>query len=121
MASMTSSGGPISEVRDGMRVVDSAGQDVGSVEEVRMSDPGSTTPAGQGTGDSGGLLSGIARAFGGGSGLTEQAQERLARLGYVRVDASGLFSGDRYVAADEIVDVSGDVVHLSVPADRLLG
>jgi len=63
---------------------------------------------------------GIARlAFGADSGVSRQAQERLARLGYLRVDASGLFAGHRYVEADQIASVSEDRVHLSVPADQL--
>jgi len=121
MVDMTSSGGPIAEVREGMQVVDVDGEEVGSVEEIRMSDPGAVTAQGQGTGGTEGLLGHLATAFGGSSGLPEQEQERLARLGYVRVDATGAFSGDRYVASDQIAEVVADTVHLSVRSDSLLG
>lgn len=118
---MTSDDGPIGEVREGMRVVDVDGEELGSVEEVRMSDPDVVTSQGQGdVGAGGGLLAHLATAFGGGSGLSEQAQERLTRLGYVRVAATGAFSGDRYVAADEIVTVAADTVHLNVSDEKVL-
>lgn len=120
MVDMTSSGGPIAAVREDMRVVDSTGKELGKVTDVRMSDPGAVTTEGQGTG-SGGVLQDLAALFGGGSDLSEHQQERLVRLGYVRVDAKGIFSGDRYVASDEIAEVSGDTVTLSVPGDRLVG
>ncbi len=121
MVDMTSSGGLIAAVREGMRVVDVNGEELGTVEEIRMSDPSAVTAEGQGTGGTGGLLGYLATAFAGGNGLPRQAQERLARLGYVRVDAAGIFSGDRYVAGDEIATVVGDTVHLNLPGDRLLG
>lgn len=120
MVDMTSSGGPIAEVREGMGVRDVDGESIGSVVEVRLGDPGAATGAGQGGGSTG-LLGAIAEAFGGGGDVPEQAQERLVRLGYVRIDASGMFSGSKYVAGDEIAAVDGDTVRLSVPGDRLVG
>ena len=112
--------GPISAVREGMRVVDSSGEDVGTVAEVRMSDPGSVTSQGQAT-DADGLLSSIADAIAGGDSLPEHESERLTRLGYVRIDVRGLFAGDRYAAGDEIAGVTGESVQLSVERDRLVG
>lgn len=114
--------GPIAQVREGMRVVDSTGEVVGSVRGVRMGDPGAVTAAGQGTGDTdgtGGIVGAAIHAIAGDE-LPDGARERLERVGYVRVDARGLFSGDRYVAADEIADVT-DEVRLTVPKDTLLG
>lgn len=120
MTDMASSG-PISEVREGMAVLDASGDEVGTVAEVRLGDPGATTSAGQGTGRDDTFVGAIAETFAGSTHLSEQAQERLARLGYLRIDAKGLFAGDRYAAADEVAHVAGDTVHLSLPADRLLG
>ena len=120
MVDTTSSGGPIAAVREGMQVVDVNGETVGTVSDVRMSDPGAVTAEGQGSGSTG-FLGAIADAFGAGGNVPDQAKERLARLGYLRVDAAGVFSGDRYVASDEIAEVSGDTVQLSVPGDRLVG
>lgn len=121
MVDMTSSGGPITTVREGMTVVDSDGETVGSVVDVRMSDTGVTTAEGQGAPGGHGVLGAIADAFGAGPDLPEPARERLVREGYLRVDAAGVFSGDRYVGADEIARVTGDTVHLTVRGHHLLG
>lgn len=124
MTELTSGDGSIAEVREGMRVVDVDGKALGRVQEIRMPDPGAVTARGQGTAGDDGLLvhlAHVAVAFGGGSVPRGQAQERLARLGYVRVDACGVSSGDRYVAGDEIVSVTAETVHLNVPIDMVLG
>lgn len=59
--------------------------------------------------------------MGGGDGLPQTERERLLRLGYLRIDAAGIFAGDRYAAADEVAGVDGDVVRLGVGKDRLVG
>jgi hypothetical protein len=118
MTEFTGPEGPIREVDTGMTVVDADGNEVGTVDDVRMADPGTDTAAGQATQEPGDTWSWLADAFAD-SGLSQQARERLARLGYVRVDASGFFSGHRYVESDQIASVSGDRVHLSVAADEL--
>lgn len=106
--------GPISHVREGMRVVDSNGDEVGTVEDVRMGDPEAVTDQGESTRDVG-LFSGTED-----SGLSEQARHQLARTGYVRVSKSGLLSGSAYAGGDEITRVEDDVVHLSRSKDALL-
>ncbi|MEU4363015.1 hypothetical protein [Promicromonospora sp. NPDC023987] len=111
--------GPIREVTTGMTVVDAGGEEVGTVDEVRMADAGAVTGAGQSSETSGNVLTSLAEIFSTDSGMSEQAQERLARLGYVRVDASGMFAGHRYVEADQIASVAGTEVRLSVAADQL--
>ena len=118
MVGMTEEG-PIGAVREGMRVVDVEGEDVGTVKEVRMSDPGAVT-AGPVDSDTG-TFGGLADVVTGGPSLSEHDQERLARLGYVRIDARGLLTGDKYAAADEIAGVTGDEVRLTVAAGRLVG
>lgn len=113
--------GPISKVQPGMTVIDASGQELGTVDDIRMADAGTTTAEGQGSADGGNAFSWLAGAFGFTSGLSRQAQERLARTGYIRVDASGAFSGHRYVEASKITQVSDGEVRLSVDADSLLG
>jgi len=110
---------PIRDVTTGMTVVDADGESVGTVDEVRMADAGAEAGTDQ-TADSDNAVGWLAGIFGSGSGLSEQTQERLARLGYLRVEGTGLFSGDRYVEADQIATVSGDEVRLSVSGDQLL-
>jgi uncharacterized protein YrrD len=119
MTEFTGPTGPIRDVTTGMTVIDANGETVGTVDEVRMADAGAATSSGQSLDQPGGPITWIAEAFSTDSEMTQQAQERLARLGYIRVDAKGLFSGHRYVEADEIATVADDQVRLSVAADQL--
>ena len=121
MVDMTSSGGPITTVREGMIVVDCDDEVVGTVVDLRMSDTDVTTQDGQGTEGANGVLGAIADAFGGGVDLPRQTRERLERTGYLRVDGEGAFSGDRYVAGDEIAHVAGATVRLTVAGHSLPG
>jgi hypothetical protein len=113
--------GPIEMVREGMTVVDSAGEKVGKVEGLKMGDPGAVTEAGNENQDTG-FLGDLAEAFVGDErepDVPGPLRARLQRSGYIKVDGGFLFGTDRYVAADRIASVQGDTVHLSVPKDRL--
>jgi len=119
MTEMGSPGGerPLRHVREGMTVVGPDGEEVGTVAEVQMSDPGVVTPESQGaSGEVGTALTDLWSR----ESMPEQGRERLARLGYVRIDTRGLFSRDRFAAGDEIARVVDDRVHLTLPADQLL-
>lgn len=108
--------GPVREVREGMHVLDVDGEDVGTVAEVRMGDSQAVT--GEGQQGSGGT-SALVAAFTAGPTIPEQERERMVRLGYLRV-GGGLLSSDRYVTADQVVDVDGDRVQLDVGGPALL-
>ena len=111
----TVEGGPISQVREGMGVVDAAGDDVGKVDYVKMGDPSAQTTMGEES-DDGGLMGG----FGGGEpDVEEPFRSELIRVGFIKVDVSGWFTGHRYARADQIASVSGDTVMLSVNKDSL--
>jgi len=114
--------GPIEMIREGMHVVDSAGDKVGKVEGVKMGDPGAATDRGNELQDTG-FLGDIAEAFAGDErepDVPGPARARLLRTGYIKVDG-GFFSGaDRYVSADKIASVSNDTVHLRVPKDQMI-
>lgn len=120
LANPTGTDGPITEVHEGMTVLDSAGEKVGKVKAVRMGDPQAATAKGQESGFGHDILDHFAIAFET-SSVPTGARERLARMGFLHVDAAGIFTGDRYVASDEIASVDGDEVHLSVPRDDLIG
>lgn len=112
--------GPIAAVREGMSVVDAAGQDVGKVEEVRFGNPEAASDQGQDR-DSGGLMEGIANVFTDTDpDVHPQLAARLARVGFVRIDP-GLGRKDTFAAADDIERVDGDTVHLRVPESQLGG
>ena len=126
---------PIEQVRAGMHVLDADGAEIGTVEDVVMGDPEAETapdepsPAGMAfagpagaipvaapIGMLGGLVSGDL-----GADLPDVERARLLRTGYLRINLKGPFSGHRFAASDEVAEVAGDEVHLSVPSARLVG
>jgi hypothetical protein len=114
--------GPIEMVREGMTVIDSAGEKVGKVEGLKMGDPEAATEQGNELQDTG-LLGNIAEAFAGDErepDVPGPLRARLLRSGYIKVDGGFLIETDRYVPADRIKSVEGDTVHLRVPKDQLL-
>lgn len=121
MSEFMGSDTPISRVAEGMTVFDVDGAEVGTVEEVRLGDPAAATSDADRADGTGVHFPPLVDAFAADSDLDTQSRERLARVGYLRVDAKGLFSGHRYVEAGQIADVSGDRIRLAVPADQLLG
>jgi len=109
-------------VREGMTVVDSAGEKIGKVEDFKMGDPGAATEQGNELGD-GGLLGDVARAFGDERepDVPGPMRASLLRTGYLKIDSPGfLIETDRYVPADRVASVAGDTVHLSVTKDMLI-
>ncbi|HEV2067794.1 MAG TPA: hypothetical protein VGR08_13255 [Thermomicrobiales bacterium] len=118
--STASGDAPIAQVREGMRVIDSAGQEIGNVSLVRIGDPEAVTLEGEASGDQG-ILGSVANAFGFWEepDLPPTLQARLMRFGFIKIDGEGLFSKDRYVRSDKIAGVSGDTVRLTVSKDRV--
>lgn len=111
---------PITAVREGMRVVDADGDEVGTVDQVQLGDPEATTTQGEDR-SSDGLLEGIASAFTDtGPDVHPQLAARLTRTGYLKVDP-GLGRKDRFAAADQVERVADDVVYLTVQKDQLAG
>ena len=106
--------GPIADVREGMRVIDSTGHEVGRVTVVKMGDPEAVTTQGQTLGlDEAGLD--ISRPD-----LPPELAERLLRVGFVKVDRKGLFRKDAYIPADQIDRVEDNIVRLGVSQDALM-
>ncbi|MDD9206062.1 hypothetical protein PU560_06200 [Georgenia sp. 10Sc9-8] len=110
--------GPMSKVRDGMTVVDSTGEEVGTVAAVQMGDPQAVTTEGQAPDESQGLLERMGEAFDASQGLPPQAADQLRRTGYVKIDSKGIAS-DVYASAEQVSDVSGDTVRLATERDQL--
>lgn len=105
--------GPIKHVQKGMLVIDANGEDVGTVAEVQMGDPQAVTSQGQEMSSGGRLLGQLIEGLGGGSSLPRQQQERLLRVGYVRIESPGGPSGPSHVPADLIRAVADGRVHLT--------
>ena len=106
--------GPIEHVHEGMRVVDAAGDDIGTVAMVKMGDPqAATIGANADTWDNVGQD--FANVFGWDAepDLPPQLAAHLLRVGFIKIDTKGLFAKDRYVPADRVAGVSGDTVGLT--------
>ena len=91
----------MTEIREGMHVVDTDGKDVGKVRDFQAGDPEAVTVDGA-TDDPlvmGGPL--------GDTDLPRHEAERLIRLGWVKIH-KGLFTGDRFVSAEELDRVEDD-------------
>ncbi|WP_433874521.1 hypothetical protein [Sinomonas atrocyanea] len=110
----------IERVREGMHVVGPDGKKIGKVDDLKMGDPEAVTADGQTDPETGGLAGTLIDDFAQTSRLPRHQAERLLRLGYVRVDKSGLFGGHEYVASDELDRVEGDTLWLKAGrrADR---
>jgi hypothetical protein len=113
----TVEGGPISKVMIGDRVVDSTGNEVGTVKFVKMGDPNAVTDEGQAD-DSPGFLGLGGDDYDMGN-LPEQARHQLVRVGFIHIDVS--LADDRFAAAGQIARVEDNTVYLSVPEANLIG
>jgi hypothetical protein len=124
--------GILSQVREGMKVVDIENKEVGTVEEVFFGDAGSSGMD-EGLGpatDSQENIEPRERMLDdfsfGGAGYSEDPREseliesRMRRTGYIRIDSSGLFSSTRAALADQIKSIDGDRVRLNITRDELV-
>ena len=109
----------LKQIREGMDVYDAKGEQVGTVDFVHFGDPDAVTTesdrgAGEGGGDPDASLFDMLDLD-----LGADANDRMERLGYIRIDGKGLFSGNRFVSPRGITSVSGNEVRLSVTKDSL--
>ena len=134
----------LTNVREGMKVVDSSGDEIGKVRSLKSGDTSSSTiddagdmaedvgviavPGGTGTGGSSGIGAGsgipgiIGTTAGGGDepNVPEPAYSRLTRVGFIKIDSKGFFASDRYAGADQIDRIDGDTVYLTATKDDLI-
>ncbi|MGH2558969.1 MAG: hypothetical protein ACRDJH_07890, partial [Thermomicrobiales bacterium] len=88
--------GPIERVRKGMKVFDSAGEELGKVDVVKMGDPRATTTEGQEMTERNDLIDFFAEAISGGSNVPPEMAARLMRIGFIHIDGKGWIDTDRY-------------------------
>lgn len=111
---------PIAGAVEGMRVVDRDGVEVGTVEQVKMGDPGAVTTQGQRAGEVPGLIGIVVESVAGTEpDLPGTLAARLLRVGYIKIDGRGPFRPDRYAAADEIAEAGDGLVRLRVRGEEL--
>lgn len=112
-------------VEEGMKVYDRERHEIGTVDYVRFGEDDPSTPDIEAASLSAepetehSLLDDVARAFVGDE-LPDEIRQRLLQQGFVRLDAAGLFSADRYIAADQIASVSEEGLTLNVSKDELI-
>ena len=100
----------MAQIREGMHVVDSDGKDVGKIRDFQAGDGTDEFAAGVPGGvaaddplvDTGPL---------GDADLPRHEAQRLGRLGWVKIH-KGLFTGDRFLSAEELDRVDDDKVWL---------
>lgn len=120
-------GNPLRKVREGMKVYDSDDKEIGTVERVYLGEvspradergegPATARYPNQSEND---LVQDLAKAFDNDQ-VPDELRARLQRMGFIRLDAKGLFAADRYILPDQIARVSGDKVILNTTKDRLI-
>jgi hypothetical protein len=112
--------GPLARVCEGMPVVDAIGQEIGTVEYVKMGNPDTATARGSTQVSTDPVTEIAAAVFGGEADVPEPKRSQLLRYGFIRIDGSGLSDTDRFVRSDKIRDVVDDTVRLTISRDQLV-
>ncbi len=114
-------------IREGMKVYDSAMHAIGTVESFRATDEAPDHPDVDAAGvspvledDPHTLPNLIADVFRPDDELPTEMKERALREGFVVLDADGFLASDRYIFPEHIDRVEGDSLVLSVRKDDLL-
>ncbi len=113
-------------IQVGMHVLDSTGEEIGTVADFRFSeneDEPDVEPAELDADDQHedkSLIGQIGRAITPGDELPEGLRDRLLLEGYIRLDTKGLFAADRYIPPAQIDSASGEEIVLNVGKDELL-
>jgi hypothetical protein len=121
----------LNQVREGMQVLDSQGNRVGRVADIRFGDAregpiqrgrGPASAEGEVLGDQASVLPDFAVGM---TGSPDEGHEsdliskQMQLSGYLVVDAAGLFSGERFVLPEQIAAVKGEEVHLNIDREKL--
>jgi len=113
-------------IHHGMKVVDARNHHIGTVDWVQFGADDPSTPEleahsieGMEPREPHSLIDDLAEAFRVDK-VPEVIHERLMMEGFVRLDADGLFSADRYILPEQISGVSGDTLTLNVDKAELM-
>jgi anti-anti-sigma factor len=125
----------LDDVREGMKVIDANGDELGTVSVVAAADPDTALtihreliqeyeqPALPTPNVAGGAVESVGSAGFGNSSpvpvtplepdVSPELAEQLLRSGYVRIDSKGFFHRDRYAGAEQLDRVEGNTLHLA--------
>lgn len=115
----------LTQVREGMDVLDSAGDKIGTVETLKMTEEDPDTARveqmepDQGLSRNTTFLDDLIDVFRT-DDVPEELHQSLLRKGFIRIDADGIFAADRYVLPEQIANVNDDKVNLTVHKDQLI-
>lgn len=118
----------LNQIREGMRVCDGDGQEIGTVRQVFLgatSDKTKEHEVGPASSPEPNLrddtlVDNLAEAFSAEEPLPDTLRGRLLREGFIRIDTHGLFASDRFALTDQIASVSDDCVQLRLTKDELI-
>ena len=118
----------LKSIREGMEIHDSQEHKIGTVKDIYFgASSGEMENHGVGAASAPNpklrddtLVDDIARGIFDTDDLPQEMRQRLINEGFVRVDPTGLFKGDRYVLPEQIAAVHDDHIHLNVRMDDLL-
>src|SRR5579871_6724821 len=115
----------LKNVREGMEVYDNQNKKAGKVKELyfgassdemmRHGAGAATAPDPNLRADS--LIDDVARGIFDTNDVPEEMQQRLINDGFVRIDAAGIFTGDRFVLPEQIDHVDDKKVYLNISRD----
>jgi len=111
--------GLLDQVQTSMMVVDADGVELGSVEDISMSDAGAITTQGEDVGRSEGIFGGKGWIGGREPRVPEPLRTRLLRVGYIKLHGHDLPHHQRYIRGDCIARVENGRVELSVRKEEL--
>ena len=104
----------IERVREGMTVVDAAGERLGTVAFAKTGDPRAMTTRGNEPGEPG-PTGAAPLTVSGEPQVPGPLRSQLLRSGFIKVEGPGLADADRYVPGDRVGDVSADTATLRWP------
>jgi len=114
------------KVKEGMTVLDSTGEKIGTVDGIQFSDENPRQPGPETTraidndaSTTPGFFQDLVEALTGSVDLPDEVASRLIRAGYIRIDGN-LTHSDAYATMAQIARTEDDEVHLTVEADQLV-
>jgi hypothetical protein len=122
----------LSQIREGMVVIDLDNEKIGKVRDIRFGEADETSlrqgrgPATASAADPAGdpaVLPDFAAGFVAGPQEGPESDlilKQMQRSGYIIIDASGLFANDRYALTEQIQSVKNDEVFLNIKRDQLV-
>ena len=99
----------MTQVREGMHVVDADGKDLGKIKDFQSGDPEAVTAGEALTAPDGAFVGSVGILMD--ADLPQEEAERLSRSGWVRIH-KGLFTHDHFLPADEVDRIEDDKVWL---------